>query len=519
LPDNPTQLPTASACTTPNPGPQALRRLTAAQYDQTLRDLFADPATPTASVFSDPIVLGFQADANALVVQALGAQQLMDHAERVARWAVTTHLPQLSSCTTTDAACRQQFIRAFGKRAFREPLTDARLKAYEAIFTAEPTFQDGAEAVIGAMLQSPYFVYRRELGGAAAQDGTIALTPHEVASSLSYLLTGSMPDAELTAAADSGALAGAAELDRHAQRLLATPRAQDAVMSFMSGWLGLGRLATTVKDDAVFKFTDNLRGAMASETRALILDAVFTSNGTLANLLTAPYSFLNRDLATHYGLAEAGSLGTDFRRVAYPQGARDGGILAHGSVLVGNSGPHESSPVQRGKLVRTRLLCQELPPPPANVDTMLRPPMPTETTRARFQEHMSNANCSACHKLMDPIGFAFEHYDAFGRWRTQENGIAIDAKGTIYSAAPGMDVPIDGIGGVGGLGAALASNDKVNRCLVRYWTYYAYGAASWNADACTYDAVATEAGRDQYKLKSVLMGIVHAPRFTKRAKP
>jgi hypothetical protein len=145
--------------------------------------------------------------------------------------------------------------------------------------------------------------------------------------------------------------------------------------------------------------------------------------------------------------------------------------------------------------------------------------MATETTRARFQEHMSNANCSACHKLMDPIGFAFENYDAFGRWRTQENGIPIDAKGTIYSAAPGMDVPIDGIGGVGGLGAALATNDKVNRCLVRYWTYYAYGAASWSADACTYDAVATEAGRDQYKLKSVLMGIVHAPRFTKRAKP
>jgi hypothetical protein len=516
LPDNPTQLPKASACTMPtNPGPQALRRLTAAQYDQTLRDLFADPATPTASVFSDPIVLGFTADANALVVQALGAQQLMDHAERVAHWAVTTHLPQLSSCMTTDATCRQQLIRAFGKRAFREPLTDARVKAYDAIFAAEGTFQDGAEAVIGAMLQSPYFLYRRELG-AAAPDGTLALTPHEVASGLSYLLTGSMPDAELTAAADSGALATAAELDRQAQRLLATPRAQDAVMSFMTGWLSLGRLTTTVKDDAVFKLTDELRAAMAGETRALIVDTVFTSNGTLANLLTAPYSFLNRDLATHYGLPDAGSLGTDFRRVAYPQGARDSGILAHGSVLVGLAGAAESSPVQRGKLVRTRLLCQDLPPPPANLDTKLRPPMPTETTRAHFEDHMSNVVCAACHKYMDPIGFAFEHYDAFGRWRTQENGIAVDAKGTIYNVTPGMDAPVDGLGG---LSAALAANDDVNRCLVRYWTYFAYGAASWNADACTYDAVSTEAARDQYKLKSVLMGIVHAPRFTRRVKP
>jgi hypothetical protein len=117
---------------------------------------------------------------------------------------------------------------------------------------------------------------------------------------------------------------------------------------------------------------------------------------------------------------------------------------------------------------------------------------------------------------MDPIGFAFEHYDAFGRWRDQENGITVDVKGTIYSAMPTVDVPIDGLSG---LASYLATNEATNKCLVRYWTYYAYGSASWNADACTYDAISTEAARDQYKLKSVLMGIVHASRFTKRVKP
>lgn len=516
LPDSPTKLPTASTCTSPSPGPQALRRLTTAQYDQTLRDLFADPATPTAAVFNDPIVLGFTSDTNALVVQSLGAQQLMDHAERAAHWAVTTHLQQLSPCTTPDATCRGQFIRAFGKRAFREPLTDARVRAYDAIFAAEATFQDGAEAVIGAMLQSPYFLYRRELGKPdPAQAGMVVLTPHEVAASLSYLLTGSMPDDQLMAAADSGALTTPAELDRQAQRLLATPRAQDAVMSFMSGWLDLGRLKTSVKDDASFKLTDELRGAMASETRALILDTVFTSNGTLANLLTAPYSFLNRDLAAHYGLAQANTLGADLQRVAYAPGTRDGGVLAHASVLVGHAGAAESSPVQRGKLVRTRLLCQDLPPPPANLDTKLRPPLPTETTRAHFEDHMSNAVCAACHKLMDPIGFTFEHYDAFGRWRDQENGVAVNVKGTIYGTKQG-DVPVDG---VAGLTSHLATSDATNSCLVRYWSYYAYGSASWSGDACTYDAISTEAARDQFKLKSVLMGIVHAPRFTRRLAP
>jgi hypothetical protein len=520
LPETPTKLPSASACTStsPSPGPQAVRRLTAAQYDQTLRDLFADPATPTASVFNDPIVLGFTSDASALVVQSLGAQQLMDHAERVAHWAVTTHLQQVSLCTTQDAACRGQFIRAFGKRAFREPLTDARVKAYDALAAAEATFQDGAEAVIGAMLQSPYFLYRRELGKPdPAQAGALALTPHEIATGLSYLLTGSMPDDQLMAAADSGALSTPAEIDRQAQRLLATPRAQDAVMSFMSGWLDLGRLETSVKDDKTFKLTDEVRGAMASETRALIVDTVFTSGGTLANLLTAPYSFLNRDLAAHYGLAQANTLGADFQRVTLPPGARDGGILAHGSVLVGHAGAAESSPVQRGKLVRTRLLCQDLPPPPANLDTKLRPPLPTETTRAHFEDHMSNAVCAACHKLMDPIGLTFEHYDAFGRWRDQENGVAVDVKGTIFGAKQGdakVDVPVDGLAG---LTAHLAASPEANACLVRYWSYYAYGSASWSGDACTYDAIATEAARDQFKLRSVLMGIVHAPRFTRRA--
>jgi hypothetical protein len=517
LPDNPTSLPMASSCTTPSPGPQELRRLTAAQYDQTLRDLFADPATPTTPVFSDPIVLGFTADTDALVVQALGAQQLMDQAERVAHWAVTTHLPQLATCTTTDATCRQQFIRAFGKRAFRAPLTDARVSAYDAIFAAESSFQDGAEAVIGAMLQSPYFLYRRELGVAdPAQPGTVALTPYEIASSLSYLLTGSMPDATLMAAADSGALASPAEIDRQAQRLLQTPSAQDAVMSFMTGWLNLGKLTTTVKDDTVFKLTDGLRAAMAGETRALLVDAVFTSNGALGDVLTAPYSFLNHDLATHYGLPQAGSLGSDFQKVPYAAGSRDAGILAHGSVLVGNAGAAESSPVQRGKLVRTRLLCQDLPPPPANLDTKLKPPTQTETTRAHFEEHSSNAVCSSCHHLMDPIGFAFEHYDAFGRWRDQENGTPVDVKGTIFNAMPGVDVPVDGISG---LSSYLATNPATNQCLVRYWAYYAFGSASWDGDACTYDAITTDAAQSQTKLKSVLMGIVHAPRFTRRTQP
>ncbi|HZJ70083.1 MAG TPA: DUF1592 domain-containing protein, partial [Planctomycetota bacterium] len=381
----------------------------------------------------------------------------------------------------------------------------------------EATFADGAEAVLAAMLQSPYFLYRRELGAPdSARPGTYALTPHELASGLSYLLTGGMPDDMLLAAADSGALAMPAELDRQAQRLLATPRAQDAAMAFFGPWLQLGRLATTVKDDKVFMFTDALRQAMAGETRAFVTDTLFVRNGTLGDLLTAPYSFLSRDLAMHYGLWDAASsLGTDFRMVTLPAALRDGGILAHGSILTGHAGPAESSPVQRGKLVRSRLLCQDPLPPPANLDTMLKPPSKAETTRAHIEEHSTNPTCAGCHKMMDPIGFAFEHYDAFGRYRAQDGGMPVDVHGTIVGTAQG-DVLVDGIGG---LTAYLARGTDANQCLVRYWAYSAFGSASWAEDGCTYEAIAGDAARGQFTLKAVLMGIVHAPRFSRRLAP
>ncbi|HEY0712600.1 MAG TPA: DUF1592 domain-containing protein, partial [Polyangia bacterium] len=390
-----------SACSTGKPGPRLLRRLTAAQLTATLRDLFhADAGLPAVTVFSDPSVLGFSSDAHALLVQGLNAQQLADNAESVAHWAVTRQLGRLSPCMTNDAPCRQQFVRAFGRRAFREPLSDERARAYEALPAAESSFAEGAEVVITAMLQSPYFLYRRELGGGGAGD-LVKLTPHEVASSLSYLLTGSMPDDQLLTAADNGQLASAEQIEQHAQRLLQGPRALDAVMDFFTGWLGLDRLERVVKDDTVFKLSPSLKSAMAGETRAYLVDA-FTRNATVADLFAAPHSFLNQELAQFYGVYPRDGTqlpaGT-FTRVTYPSDARrDPGLLAHGGILTGNADAAISSPVLRGKLVRTRLLCQELPPPPADVDTKLKPSAAAKTTREHFAQHAKDPACASCHR-------------------------------------------------------------------------------------------------------------------------
>jgi hypothetical protein len=329
-------------------------------------------------------------------------------------------------------------------------------------------------------------------------------------------MPGRAPDADLLAAADAvagGTLATRDMIDQQADRLLADPRSQPALLDFMTSWLGLDKLYTTVKDDSVLVLGSALRDAMAEETRRLILDT-FGADGSFSDLLTADHSFLNAELATYYGFDAAG-LGNDFSRVPYP-GARmrDGGILAHASLLTGYARADLSSPTQRGHLVRTRLLCQNIDPPPAVLDTTFKPVANPTTTRAHYEDSHSQGGCAACHKLMDKIGFGFEHYDAFGRWRDTEGAYPIDASGVIVQAnATDGDVAFDGLAA---LESYLAGNADVKRCLVRYWSFYAYGSASWSQDACTYQAIRDEAAPVGFGLRSTLKAILHAPHFTQR---
>jgi hypothetical protein len=517
IPLPPSDLPPEKACSSAgSPGPRQLRRLTAVEFAASVRDLFRDPTVPSANIFGDQPTLGFTVDSGALLIQDLVGDALRDYAETVATWAVTNHLSQIASCTTMDSTCRRQVISSFGKRAFRAPLPAARIDAYDALFAAEPSFSQGVEAMVAAMLQSPHFLYRTELGPESAGPGsTVTLTPHEVASSLSYLLTGSMPDDQLTQAADAPATAGGTlDVDAQLARLLADPRAQDSVMRFASGWLSLDRLAGA-KDPAYLMLTDANRTDMLGETRAFFLDTFAT--GSLSTLLTANYSFLNTSMAQYYGLP-SGGLGSTFTKVTFGAGAtRDPGILAQGALLAGHATARTGSPTQRGKLVRGRLLCQPIPPPPPGVDTNLPPPAANQSTRALYEAHVDYPNtgrsCPGCHVFMDRIGFGFEHYDGVGKYRTMDNGQTVDSSGLVVSPPSG---PEKSFNGVAELAAWLAANDDVKRCLVRHWSYYAYGNASWDQDACTYNAVQAEAAQNGFALKNVLTGVVHAPRFTRR---
>jgi hypothetical protein len=521
----PDALPKEKACSSSVPGPRMLRRLSASEFAASIRTLFNDTANaaPLSTVFSDPVTLGFSVDGSTLLVQELNASQLMDNAEAVASWAASSmsRLTAFGNCSTLDATCAGKFVTAFGTKAFRTKLasSDSRVAAYTKLFMAETSYTAGAQTVITAMLQSPSFLYRTELGTGSGNNFT--LTPYEAATNLAYLLTGTMPDDTLLGAADqvaAGSLQLTAMLDQQAARLLSSgdTRSQFAVMTFMNGWLGLDRLYTTAKDGTVFMLTDALRADMATETRSLILEA-FNGTGSFGSVLTADHSFLNKNLATFYNLSNASSLGTTFTKVTYTSSMmRDPGLLGNASILIGYSRPDISSPTQRGHMVRTRMLCQDVPPPPANLDTKFQPAGANLTTRQHFEMEHDQGVCSTCHQYMDPIGFGFENYDGFGRYRTTEAGQNIDHTGSLVDVNSAGSVAFSGLSGTGSLSAWLAQSDELKSCMVRYWSYVAYAASSWAQDACTYAAIRQEATTNNYSLKSVLMAIIHAPHFTRR---
>jgi len=502
--DPPSTISGGGKCVANKPGPRMLRRLTTEQLDNSVRDLFKNPSAPRNDVFNDPQVLGFTGDANALLVRDLGSQQLMSYAEQVARWAVGA-ITDLSPCDQMTAECRGQFIKSFGQRAFRQPVSAVLLARYEKLFASAPTFAAGLELTITAMLQSPYFLYRRELGEPDPRNpGLVRLTPYEVASGISYLIARTMPDEALLQAAAANQLSTREQIDAQVERLLTNPDNRATINTFMGEWLETKRVAGVLKDPNVFDFKDALRADMERETAALIEDVVFTRKGSLHDLLTTDYTFVNAGLAKHYGLPAV--TGAELVKVTTK---RDPGILTQGSLLSGHAGMTFSSPTLRGKLVRTRLLCEDLPPPPSNVNTNIMPPKEAKTTREIFQAHVDNPACGPCHMVMDRIGYAFENYDVVGRYRTEENGIPIDATGEIT----GDNFSFTNLRE---LNDHLASNDSVRDCMVRFMSYFAYGATGWADDGCTHDAITAEAKGANWSIRSVLTAITHAPHFTTR---
>jgi Protein of unknown function (DUF1592)/Protein of unknown function (DUF1588)/Protein of unknown function (DUF1595)/Protein of unknown function (DUF1585)/Protein of unknown function (DUF1587) len=486
-----------------------VRRLSPTQYYRTLQAAFQDPNVPEESILSNPAVLGFHVDAKAAVIRDLDAELLMNYSETVADWAVETKLNQVAPCTTNDSACRRRFIGEFGAKLHREPLSEDQITAYEGLFPEGETFADGVRTVLSAMLQSPLTIYRRELGAAAGNQ--YALTPYELASELSYFLTDGPPDTQLRDAAANNRLNTPEDIAREAERLIYTPEAKETLSHFVEGWLEIDRLHTKAKNETLKPLPAELRVSLVQETRELF-QRLFFEGGKLSDLFTADYTYADQQVASFYGLSGPG--GANFERLDLSGSNRPKGILGHGGWLTTHALADNSSPVQRAKVVIERLLCESLIPPPQGLDTTLKVASSFKTNRERYEQHSNNDQCRGCHLDMDPIGFAFENYDAFGQWRSQENGNDIDASGAIAQLAGGP-YPLDG---VDSLSTLLAESPQVQACLVRYWSYFAHGTDTWRDASCSRNDVVQAALAQDFSLKSVLMALVTAPHFAERVK-
>lgn len=492
-------------------GPSPLRRLTHAEYNNSVRDLLGDTTQPGNQFVLDTLIGLFDNSAEAQTVPSVLADQYLDAATTLAS-SITNPTTLLGCDPKTGATCVKNFITDFGRRAYRRPLTSDESTNLFNVYTTANSAADsvtGVQAIVAAMLASPNFLFKPEFGGPASNFANAKrLSPFEQAARLSSLLWASVPDDTLLEAANANQLSTPAQVQAQARRMLADPKAKPAIADFYDQWLGLSMLDSATKDPTFYpNFSDDLRAAMTQERRQFIDYVIWQGDAKLETLLTANYSFLNGPLADLYGVAGGPRDATTFAKVMLDPSQR-AGVMTQGAMLAAFARPDESSPVKRGKWVRTRMLCTDLPDPPANVP-QLPAIQPGVSNRERFAMHTSNPACSGCHTLIDGLGFGLEHYDSVGAYRTMDEGVPVDASGEVTSTTD-IDGPY-----MGGpqLASLLASSTQVRDCAPTQWLRYAWGRRETADDACSVAAVQQAFINSDGDLKELMVALTQTDTF------
>jgi hypothetical protein len=499
------------------PGPAPLARLTTAEYTNTIRDLFPTLTLPLDQ-YTLPAEIATEGFLNNAATQAPSAEvieALATNAHAIAT-AAAASLDSVLPCHPTtkadETSCGHQFITEFGQSAFRRPLDAAEVDRYEAFFDdayGQWGMKDAARMVVEAMLQSPPFLYRLEVGSPPV-DGAVQLTSREMASRLSYFLTDSMPDASLRDVADNDELLDPAALEREARRLLGSDAAREAVAAFNAQWLRFDKMDALTKAPDLFpSFSEDVATSMRQATRQYV-DRLFWDQGrTLEALLTDHSAYVDARLAPIYGVSAPSGGAMSLVDV----GADRSGILTQAGLLAGFAHERSDAPVLRGVFVLDRLLCSTPPPPPPGVNTAL-PVLSTDahqTTRQQLEQSHVASSCATCHDAIDGIGFGFEHFDAVGQWRTTDLGIAVDDSGELR----GTD--IDGpFHGAVELGQKLASSQQVRRCVSTQVLRYALAVTRTEVKPCMVDGVARAFDASGEDLSELLVAVVKSDAFRYR---
>ncbi|MBX7117188.1 MAG: DUF1592 domain-containing protein [Myxococcaceae bacterium] len=509
--DNPTPL---EGCdpTQADVGRPTLRHLNRFEYNRTVADLLGDTSEPARDFPADDFGLGFDNLGDVLSTAPLLVEKYAAAAETLAAVAIDADIgaanPRIVICDpASGTACLRRIFSAFGRRAFRRPLgadeVDKLVALIELAKKEGDSVQTGLKLATQAVLLSPYFLYHVETDDDPRSPEAHRLNDYALASRLSYFLWGSMPDARLSTLADNGTLH--ANLEAQTRRMLEDSRAQALVTQFAGSWLGSRAIESSAPDAVLFPTSDALKKSMREESE-LFFTAILRENRNAQELFGADFTYLNDDLAAHYGLPRPDS--TAMSRVALVPGLR-GQLLGQAGLLMVTSHADRTSPVKRGKWVLSQLMCDSPPPPPPGVEALKPAENPNASLRQQMEAHRANPACARCHSAMDPIGFALEGLDPVGRTRVKDDlNFDVDDSGTLPDGRT-FHGPVE-------LAGILKNDQRFAACITRQLYVYGTTRATMPADACALASLSDTFKQGGYKLSDLIVHLVKSPAFTHR---
>lgn len=494
------------------PAPPTLHRLTSPQLHNTYLHLFGEPLVLPTELPSDDLLYGFTSIAAAgATVSPLAAEQYENATYAVLDqvWPDAARRTALVGCTPTSStdACVTDFLSSFASKAWRRPASAEEVAALVAVTSDLEgdlgSTEDALKYAAAAVLQSPHFLFRIEIGVEdPATPGLLKYTSWEMASRLSYLLTASPPDDALVALAEEDALVSVETVEAEALRLLEDPKARPALVGFFRDFTNIAKLDELDKSlDQFPQMSETLGPSMRLELERVFESTVFDESGDFRDLFTTKKTFVNEDLARVYGIE--GIVGPELQPYEFAEDSPRAGVLTSAAILAVNAHKTQTSPTHRGRFVRIQLLCQDVPPPPAGVDTSLPPPdpdAPLQTLRERLEIHRELPACRSCHALMDPIGFAFERFDAIGAYRdVDDNGLPLDTMtevdGTMVTR--GSEV-----------GGALAGIPQAGACIARRFYEHAGGRLADEGEEPAVEALIEQFVDSDYNFHELVVALV-----------
>jgi hypothetical protein len=498
--------------TKPSPSTRFVR-LNHVQWENSVKDAIkaGAPLGLSQSFVAEPLRSTFDTNGSVLSVSADAFRDYQLAAETLASKVAHDQALRTGIASGTDATA---FIKALGKRAFRRPLTDAEVTTSKALFDkgsaligSGDNFADGVELVAGYLFQSPHFIYREELSSTVV-DGKVPLSSYEVASKLAYALTNSMPDDTLMGLADQDALKSRDKVASEIKRLLATPAATSTLLDFHDQLLVMREFETITKKAQFPGFEAGVGEDLKEESKHFIQEVLVQQNKGFHDLMTAPYTFANSRIRGLYGMQ--GGTATEFTRLELDPTQR-AGLLTQIGFLAANAEQDLPNIIIRGVHIARKILCAALPPPPNNVPP-LPALMPNMTNRQRVEQATMNSPCSGCHAtIINPLGSALEHLDGVGKYRTVDNGQAIDT--AVTYAIDGVDRPING---AVELANAIADSDQAHACYAQHWAEYLYGRV---VDRETDNQLVQQGGwlsRDQVSAQNLISNLLTTDAFLTR---